>query len=296
MKPESHSIDSKFIAVMNQERRLRQVFIKMGATSDRRRILDTPKEIYYMVWRLMEIAKSEFISRSYNSSYGLYQDKFVFESVAAHTNLMLGIVTHALDFYYGVGFGEPNVGMNVTPDGYSYRDIIEAIHLHDLPENESGDIPDNGVRDEERKNRQEFDYCYKFINTYPSDDGRFRYNALNLLKNMQEKDSITGKMLFLSDKLAALFITLCLDDLGKSPMMSINSFYASERDKEEMLLCDYSCDGRHKASEMWALDFFKMRKIVEYDDTFFFTAIIVMATLAVNGRWYNWRESEYKKN
>ena len=111
---------------------------------------------------------------------------------------------------------------------------------------------------------------------------------------MQMKDSMTGKMIFLSDKLAALFITLCLDDLGKSPMMALDSFYASKRDKGEMLMCDHSFKGRHKASEMWAIDFFKMRKIVDLDDTFFFTAMIVMATLIVNGRWYNWREADYQ--
>ena len=160
---------------MEKERKLRQVYIKIGVSSERRHLLNEPSEIYYTVWRLMEMAKIAFISRSYNMTYGLFSDDFIFESVGAHTNLVSGIVAHALDFYYGSGFGEPNGGMLVTPDGYSYRDVMEAVRIHDLAETEYGDIPDNGARDEDRKDRKEYEYFKHFIDTYSATNDKSRH-------------------------------------------------------------------------------------------------------------------------
>ena len=106
-------------------------------------------------------------------------------------------------------------------------------------------------------------------------------------------------MLHLADKAAALIITLCLDrestqHLYKSPQLSRKSSYCSDRDHAEMNICDYEENGCYRASEMWTIDFFKMRKISELDATFFYIAIIVMATLICHGEWYNWRERDYE--
>jgi hypothetical protein len=45
---------------------------------------------------------------------------------------------------------------------------------------------------------------------------------------------------------------------------------------------------------MWAIDYFKMRELEQYDDTGYFTALIVAYTLAVNGHWYIWRDHDYR--
>lgn len=57
-------------------------------------------------------------------------------------------------------------------------------------------------------------------------------------------------------------------------------------------------DWRRKffASEMWAIDYFKERGIINYDETGYFTSLVVMVTLMMNnGKWYQWREQDYNK-
>lgn len=258
-------------------------------------VVNSPEEIHTMVWRLYEGAQQEFVSRSYNTRYNLTKEKIVYESVAAHTNLMNTLVTHALDYTYGgQEFGMAN-GLQTTVDGYTYREIVEATRMHDLPENEIGDIPDNGARDETKKVQDEFRYFQRYLDSYVREsDSRFRCRVLDLLQHMYNQDSPTGKLLFLADKVSAFIATLCLDRFIKMPMMNRYSSEASERDQLEMSNCDYVYNGAYfSASEMWTMDFLAIRKTVELDETMFFTAVLVMATILSHGEWYSWRNRDY---
>lgn len=239
-----------------------------------------------VVWQIFEVAKSAFVSRSYNSLYNLCEDEMVYESVSAHTNLVEAIATWAFDLL-------PAFRRSYLIGDYSFKDIQEAIRVHDLSENEIGDIPDNGGHDEEEKNAIEMTYYKKYAEKYHN--FIFAKRVVELLDAMQKKNSFVGRMIYLSDKVAALIITLCLDEMGHPPLADLVSPWASNRDRAEMRLCDNTKDGMRHASEMWTMDFFEMRKLCQYDDTMFFTALIVAATLRVNGRWYRWRERSYNQ-
>lgn len=244
-------------------------------------------------WRLAQIAESSFVPRSYIHYYGISEEPLTNESVSAHTNLVLALVEEALDYYYGANFGDPGSKWPRTIDGYTRREILEAARLHDLPENASGDIPDNGNRDNAAKDREEANYFFDYTRSYPKDKTKFADNVMSLLLQMRNQHSPTGRLLYMADKTAALLITLQYDEVSLPPTMEFDNPAASERDKKEMALCDYKDGGRSRASEMWAIDFFKMRRISDQDDFGFFTAIIVMRTLEVNGKWYDWREKDY---
>lgn len=242
---------------------------------------------YNIVWQLLEVAKSSLVPRSYNTPYGLTRDNKAWESVGAHTNLVFAIMDQALWYVYGNSFVH-------TVDMYSYKHIVEAIRLHDLAENRTGDIADSGDRDEIQKQKVETDYFRLFAERYPSSDPNLGPKVLDLLKEMQDRGSYTGRLLYLSDKVAANIIALCLDNEDHSPMIRKDSHFISERDLKEIELCDFvTADGYYRASEMWATDFFEIRKLNRYDDALFFTALIVMATLMVHGKWYQWREKRY---
>lgn len=258
-----------------------------------RKMLEKPEMIYNVVWRIFEICKLNFVPRSYNSSYGLDDSEIVYESVGAHTNLALNIMEHAISFCYGEDFGRLEEASFFSVDGYSYRDMVEVMMLHDLAENMFGDVPDNGDRNEALKDYEEFKYIKKYVSTFPDAEHTRKANILDLFRDMQRHNNSTGRLLYLSDKVAALIVTLCLDAMGHAPILSPSSKYASMRDRQEMDVCDFCLNGKYRASEMWAIDYFEMRYIVELDRTFFFTAIVAMATLMVNGRWYSWREKDY---
>lgn len=244
---------------------------------------------YNITWQLLEIARSSLIPRSYNAIYGLTQERNILESVGAHTNLVAAIMDQALWYIYG------DSSVHYTIDRYTYQHIVEAIRLHDLAENKTGDKADNGDRDEDEKNRLEMEYYKFYTERYPTSNPNLKVKVLQLLEEMQNKSSPTGKLLYLSDKVAANIIVLCLDNEGYLPMIRKDSPLISERDLKEIELCDFvTSDGYYRASEMWATDFFEIRKLNQYDDTLFFTTLIVIATLMVHGTWYKWREKRYK--
>ena len=289
---ESGMIIPRYEEVMKQERQLNKRGVWKSFTFEQK--TDDTTDYYEAVWRIFEVIKSSLVPRSYLLRYNLYSGKRAYESVGAHANTVAAIMSNALDYCYGCDFGDRSGDKLYTVDGYSYRDIMEAIRLHDLAENEIGDIPDNGDRDDEEKNQQEMRYFEKYMATYPEKSNIFKNSVLRLMRDFQYQSSPTGALLYLADKTAALFVTLCLDFIGQPPLMAKDSPYASSRDIQEMELCDYCVEDKfYKASEMWAIDYFKMRSIIKFDETTFYTRLIVMATLMVNGKWYTWREKDY---
>lgn len=287
----------KYRNAMRKELTLHSADDVSAHLGQQRNILDASVQMYNIAWRLFETARMSFVTRSYNLRYGLSDAPIVYESVGGHANLTAAIVDEALNFLHGDGL---DILLDRTLQleyRYTYREIMTAVRLHDLGENKYGDIPDNGARDDAEKDRRELEYIKHYIVTFAADDEIFGYNVLRLLREMQEKKTPIGRLMYLSDKTAATIVTLCLDLMEDSPMMNRDSPYASGRDHDEMALCDYSVtrpEGEYyRASEMWTVDFFKMRNIVELDNTGFFTALIIMATIMVHGNWYKWRENDY---
>lgn len=104
----------------------------------------------------------------------------------------------------------------------------------------------------------------------------------------------TGRLIYLSERTAEIILALTMDMLTpEPPMVAENSTRASELERREMRLCDFSYKGKCKISEMMSIDFFALRKFVDYDENLFFTALILMCTLIVNNCWYSWRELQY---
>lgn len=263
-------------------------------------------ELSQQIYQLVEVAKNSLVPRSYIKKYGLSDTEeyaiardskkipILHESVAAHTNLLCALVDRAITLTYGPDFGEPGCDFERTSDGYTYREIMEAIRLHDLPENDIGDIPDDGSFNEEEKSLLELEYYKERIySKYAGRDYFFKHRVFKLIEDMHSKKQSTGRLLYVADKTAAILMALVYDSLGLMPTIDGSMPELSRKDVAEIGLCDFEYNGHYKASEIWTIDFFHIRKINELDDTNFFTAIIVLYTLIVNGRWYDWREDDY---
>lgn len=255
-----------------------------------------PSDIFFAARQIQQVALSSYVSRGYNDRYGLSREKVAYESVSAHTNLVMALVDLAISLDCDrFCWLSPTGRWNQTVDGYAHNVVMEVIRKHDLPEVKIGDWPDNGARDEAEKARLEGEYYQEFDQYYPEYEREFRSQVSALLYQMNQKSSPTGRLIYAADKTAAIIAALTSDSLGHRPMISIHNPSASARDKEEMALCDFSENDFYKASEMWTIDHFHIRHLNQYDDTGFFTALIVMYTLMINGRWYNWREQDYEE-
>ncbi len=245
------------------------------------------EEAYNTTYQILEIASSALVSRGYNRIYNITEENVAYESVSAHTNLGIALIDRFWMFIYG-----PDVFKTV--DGYSYREVMEAFRRHDLPENIIGDIPDNGSRDDSRKAIAEQDYWQSFSECSPKREDKSEKKIAELLEDMEKRKTRTGNMLYAADKISAIIITLCYDYHGISPQKSKHEPENSTRDLKAMTLCDFCEQDMCKASEMWTIDYLKLRKIVKFDQYGYFTSIMVMLTLIVNQKWYNWREKDYQ--
>lgn len=253
-------------------------------------------EVLGIVQQLECVIKSSFVPRCCTTRYGHFPPKQLApESVSAHTNLMQVIIDRVLSYEYGPYFEK-------TEDGFVYREIMEVARRHDLPENAIGDIADNGNRNDKELARAERAYLRAFAQASPSREAVFEDRVRQLQCNMDEKRGFSGRLLYAADKVSAILVTLGYDAEDQPPTMTTNFEDASAKETKSMALCEFRTQktgkiGEYeicKASEMWTIDYFKIRKLYQYDDTGLITAILVMYSLVVNGKWYAWREADYE--
>ena len=251
-----------------------------------------PYEYYQMANYLLEVARSCILPRGWCEAFSLPSTLQVTncESVGSHTYLM----STMMELLLRSGVKQKVMRNGYARDGYNYLEIMEAVRLHDLPENAIGDWLDNGDRDEEEKSKLEDTWYESFRVNYPDCNRNLVEMAYQLLLDMRLKQSPTGKMLYMADKTALVIAALAYDKAGHPFVMHIGAANASERDKQEMCICEWQEAGYRKASEMFTTDILHIREITQYDETGFFTAVLVMCTLIVNGKWYDWREKDYE--
>ena len=243
-----------------------------------------PRQLYNITKRIMEITRNSTILRSGNVTGRLTKESMAFESDGAHTNLVRSLVKYALDLHYGWG--------NSTPEYYR-SEIDEAITIHDLPENITGDIPDNRDRNEAEKIRLENEYFDRFMNTYTSSEFLHCQKIRKLLQEMQERSSFEGRILYVADKISAVLMMLYYDSIGLYPSIAPDDSRLAKISHQEKEFCEVLQDGTILLSELWTADFLYGRNIVQYDDTGFFLAVLILATLYTRGEWYDWREMQY---
>ena len=277
-------IFEKFYHILNGEKKIDKDF--KAPTASAQEILDITDQIKCFT-------KSATVLRACATHYGLTEDMVAYESVSAHTNLVSVIVDRVLSYEYGPYFEK-------TEDNFTYREIMEVIRRHDLPENQTGDIPDNGTRDEKAKLSTERLYLRMFAEESPSREIDFEKRVKQLQYNMEEKIGFTGKLLYAADKVAAVLMVLCYDSQGLSPILNSRQPGLSKRESNEIRICTQKTLSKAetfcKASEMWTVDYFKIRKLYQYDTTGLITAILIMYTITVNKKWYDWREKDYENN
>lgn len=268
--------------------------LKLKASQHTRNVIDidtffilqfSEEQIRSTSLRLLEIAKNSTVLRCGNVLGHLTNDTIAYESDGAHTNLMRALVKYAMDFIYGWGANSPN---------YYREEIDEAALIHDLPENTTGDIPDNRNRNEANKVKAENTFIEEFMKKAKPRKPIHAHKVRKLLQQMQDKSTTEGRILYTADKLSAIIMMLVLDHLELFPYSFPGEPAIARRSDEELNLCTKRADGSILLSDAWTVDFLHGRRINQYDDHSFFTAILIMTTLLVKGEWYDWRYKQYK--
>lgn len=263
-----------------------------------RDVLFNPEYFENLARRILEITENSTVLRCCATNGRLTEDIFASESVAAHTNLVLALTDYAID--------HPCYPRE-NHSHYSHREITEAIRLHDLPENEIGDIPDNENLEHARKATQEAEYYKRFFSYYPNYRRSFIENVKSILAEMESKSTELGSTIYLADKISAIIMALYYDSIDLNPYAKAQDRSLSRSGRKATELCDRVIyltepttggipffNSGYYLSELWTIDYFIGRRLYRYDFNGFFTATLVMTTLITKGHWYKWRENDYR--
>lgn len=269
----------------------KKIMEKEGQIMEWDNVIDDAEPIYNAANQLLEIAYSMLVPRSYVPEE---QHAKVTGSpnisIAAHTFLMSAMLDRALTYY------EEQEQENIYDIfGYTYREIMEAARQHDLPENVIGDHKDNGTRDNEGLATEEIKYWEEFSKySIRDEDSEFDAIVLELLKDsLDYPTSDIATVMHLADKFSSVIEMLVCDAAGVPVYKSYGDADLSADDLALMELCDSCESGKCRASEVYTASFLHQRQLGLEDEIGFFVGVIVMATLLVRGKWYNWREADY---
>lgn len=114
----------------------------------------------------------------------------------------------------------------------------------------------------------------------------------NLVDNFNDYDdneiSETKWLIYLASRTADIMFALHYDIIDEW-FRCLRDGRQSEYEYHLLNICESS----GFVSEMWTIDFFE-KQLPRFDNTGFFTQLVIMATLQARGVWYKWREKKYQ--
>lgn len=262
------------------------------------------KLVYSLTVILMETAESSKVLRSGEIQSGNTDDNRAYESDGAHVNLVQMLVSLYIEtmlckkipIRYILKHPKLLARRLYYRLSWPHWSIIEAmIKMHDLAENESGDIADNGRRNELAKRSMEQSYLNDLRKYYDEIFGKRKAKRIfQLYKEFEEKSTPLGQVIYCADKIAAPLYFINSDASGTRSYVSKNEVEKSELNKKSAELCEETNQG-YLLGKLWTADFVYTRRIVQYDTEMFFTAIAIMMTLVVYGKWFDTESERVKR-
>ncbi len=152
---------------------------------------------------------------------------------------------------------------------------------HEIGEKKLGDLPDDGRRDEEAKNRTELEAIRDFCRTLPPDLGN---RLLNDFMELQTRNSRRGQIAFCIDKSEAVLQSLLYEADGRGGNLTNKAITSkiSEQDAYYMRMTKSSA-----LVDNWAAHFLDKAKGMECLPVF--EEILRAAVENVRGKWFDWR-------
>lgn len=225
------------------------------------------------IWQVYRILKTESeVIRSGFGTYGIYDykvgacfDMNRSESDLEHTAGMQILVMLTMAFF---------------PDLFSEEDkqtILYITLIHEVGERRFGDIPDDGNRDEERKNRLELAAVMDILKSFPKELAeKVRLGFME----MQARSSALGQFLYCADKVEAVLQGLIYESEGRGGDLKM---------KEGWTLQDLRGSEATESTDLvdvWAVHFLQVTSKM-YTQTLF-AGILRAAVEDVRGEWFAW--------
>ncbi len=154
---------------------------------------------------------------------GFFENRM--QSDAEHCNGMHILLSLIHDFY-------PEI---IGPVMYSQYDFI--IDVHELGELPTGDLPDDGSRDNEKKDREELEFIQNYLNsTYDEFTAKQKYS---LVLDFVNKTTAFGGTAYFLDKFDAIFRNFVYEYEGRCGhlMTKEREGRLTEKDRHDIEIC-----------------------------------------------------------
>lgn len=167
--------------------------------------------------------------------------------------------------------------------------VIQCLAVHELGENDTGDVPDDGTRDDAKKDADEFEYVREYLSHWGLDsmESANAQQILKVFREMQEKSTELGRFIYCVDKTEAILQNLIYETEGRTGSFEVKKKFVkemSERDRMEV-----EATKSDKVADNWAYGFYIRYRNLEYFDIFF--SIIRAAAKDVRGEDFKWLDN-----
>ena len=235
---------------------------------------------FLQLWQAYsEFKQLGFVTRSGFGLYGIYpygdEEKSITpkrESDLEHTAGMQNLI-RLIHFFFP----------EIIPDT-QLHDYLFGAELHELGEIATGDIPDDGNRNEREKDRIERLKIRNYLSKLPEP---YRSQGELIFDEFQKRNTSFGQILYCIDKTEAILQGLVYENHGRpgilknKPIVSTNDIIYAQKTNSFSLV------------DIFALSFFEKAK--EYTNIVFFGKLIKTATIDVRGMPFEWPESTLKE-
>ncbi len=240
---------------------------------------------------IMEVAESSKVLRSGAHQTHETADGRAYESNGAHTNLVRTLIQLYMFTMYGYslrGFSPRHIIRYINSIKLlkllPYLDIMTTIH--DFPENKYGDIPDDGNRNEILKKLHELQYLEETKKQCIVIYGEEVTNRVfKLYEEFNNKSTPIGRALYCADKVAAILYYINSDKDGNYVCVKPDDIEKSATNAQSVKHCRKTSNG-YPVAWLWTMDYLRTRMLVRYDESLFFTSVIIMMTIMVYGKWH----------
>lgn len=243
-----------------------------------------PNEVKSLaIWRCYQRLKSESeVIRSGFGLYGVYQfdmakpfDRQRSESDLEHTAGLTWLTALVSMFYPGL-----------IPASQMALSMLVAL-VHEIGETELGDIPDDGLRDENKKRAIEHEVLQGLISDLPP---FFRRRILIGFTELQARTTERGRIMYCLDKLETILQGLIYESEGRGGdyHYKMKQRRISQQDRNNI-----RDTGSCKLVDIWSKHF--LEKIADFPEAPIFTDILRAAVVDIRGEWFSWYEESLSK-
>lgn len=280
--------------------------IEKITSNDPKFLLDSEK--YHRIWKTYkESRKCDYINRVGFYRYGIaYEADIVLQNMKSSgglTDSQLKLLEYELTKIdprsknkpesvseHSLGTIELVMGIsrffpNKIPQSELYR-YIRLLKYHDVAEKDVGDIADDGTRDEDDKNRREYESTKAFVIDWPENE---KEHFLRDYKAFQEpyNDKLSlderkfVQICYLCDKTDAILKAIVYEIYGQ--FGGLNPLTSSPVDRKEVERI-----GTDNAVDCWTYRYFEKEWARPSYCREIFIGIIKAAILDVRGEWFSW--------